>query len=38
MAESSRLVAKEDFDALGSTQREIEKKRAAARSMQATGG
>ncbi|KAG0044028.1 hypothetical protein BGZ83_010736 [Gryganskiella cystojenkinii] len=38
MADSSRLVAKDDFDTLGSTQKEIEKKRAAARNMQASGG
>ncbi|KAF9580338.1 hypothetical protein BGW38_003055 [Lunasporangiospora selenospora] len=38
LAESSRLVATDDFDSLGSTQREIERKRRAARSMQESGG
>ncbi|KAF8925254.1 hypothetical protein BGZ58_000967 [Dissophora ornata] len=38
LAESTRLVAKEDFDAIRSTQRDQERKRAAARNMQASGG
>ncbi|KAG0229184.1 hypothetical protein BGW41_003170 [Actinomortierella wolfii] len=37
MAESSRLVAREEMDAFGSAQRELEQKRAAARGMQASG-
>ncbi|KAF9196729.1 hypothetical protein BGZ50_007893 [Haplosporangium sp. Z 11] len=38
LSDASRLVATDDFDILGSTQRELEKKRAAARNMQASGG
>ncbi|KAG0265825.1 hypothetical protein BG011_003976 [Mortierella polycephala] len=38
LLDASRLVATDDFDILGSTQRELEKKRAAARNMQASGG
>ncbi|KAG0030881.1 hypothetical protein BGZ81_002098 [Podila clonocystis] len=38
MKESSRLMTTEDFDTLGSTRKELEQKRAAARNMQLTGG
>lgn len=38
MKESSRLKTTEDFDTLGSTRKELEHKRAAARNMQSTGG
>ncbi|KAG0083616.1 hypothetical protein BGZ92_010618 [Podila epicladia] len=38
MKESSRLVTTEDFDTLGSTRKDLELKRAAARNMQSTGG
>ncbi|KAG0342379.1 hypothetical protein BG000_004930 [Podila horticola] len=38
MKEKSRLMTTEDFDTLGSTRKELEQKRAAARNMQATGG
>ncbi|CAO3565073.1 unnamed protein product [Mortierella alpina] len=38
MADASRLVTTDDFDVLGSTERDLQRKRAAARSMQAAGG
>ncbi|KAF9321820.1 hypothetical protein BG003_010844 [Podila horticola] len=38
MKEKSRLMTTEDFDTLGSTRKELEQKRAAARNMQSTGG
>ncbi|KAG0365789.1 hypothetical protein BGZ54_006204 [Gamsiella multidivaricata] len=38
LSDSARLVATDDFDTIGSTQRDLEKKRATARNMQATGG
>ncbi|KAF9973731.1 hypothetical protein BGZ73_003000 [Actinomortierella ambigua] len=37
MAESSKLVARNEFDIHGSAQRDLERKRAAARDMQASG-
>ncbi|KAF9950537.1 hypothetical protein BGZ72_007806 [Mortierella alpina] len=38
MADASRLVTTDDFDVLGSTERDLQRKRAAARSMQSAGG
>ncbi|KAI9236763.1 MAG: hypothetical protein BYD32DRAFT_417971 [Podila humilis] len=38
MKESSRLMTTEEFDTLGSSRKELEQKRAAARNMQSAGG
>jgi len=38
MKDSSRLITAEEFDTLGSTRKELEQKRAAARNMQSAGG
>ncbi|KAF9162031.1 hypothetical protein DFQ26_003912 [Actinomortierella ambigua] len=37
IADSSKLVARDDFDTLGSTQRELERKKAVARDMKTSG-
>ncbi|KAF9405494.1 hypothetical protein BGZ94_003510 [Podila epigama] len=38
LKDSARLVTTDDFDTLGSTRKEVERKRAAARNMQSSGG